>query len=208
MDILENHESKLCYIYGPHYTQWSYDPDYIIYPTPWIISNQVARSADERFKLSNKVVWDMFAGIGTDALKFGERTGKVICIEIDDDTFHHLQVNVAQFNNKGNMSLLHEDCLNFLEKNQNLSSVVDIIYFDPPWGPSFKTGQPFDFTDVTLQNGMNITDLALRVQQSCHMIIKSPILSSTFDQLFAKDIVRIYSFTQQKLKFLIVSKKT
>lgn len=195
--------SQLVYLFGTDSVHWKYEPGYLMYATPNIISDQLIKSANEQFILHQRIVWDMFAGIGTDAIKFSFKAGRVICTELNETTFGHLQENVEHFKKKDNIEIYNIDCCQFMNQDD-----IDLVYFDPPWGDSFKSGVPFQFNEVILANGTNVVDLAREMHKKYPMIIKSPISSDTFEQEFNDDIIRVQTYTQQKLKFIFVSKAT
>lgn len=198
-----NRDSKFCYLLGKDYAKWTCrNEDYLSFITPDIIIQKLITLAHEHFNgLSDKVIWDMFAGIGSDAIRLAGRAGKVICTEIDADTFDDLKENYAA-SRCNNMELYHGDCCD------HLSTKCDIIYFDPPWGDTYRSGKQFDFNDVILSNGISVMELVERVQKGHNLIIKSPITSDSFDKIFdpEKYTVRLFTFTQQKLKFLFIKK--
>lgn len=192
-------ESKMHYLLGPDYENWTcHGPDYHNFITPRIIINKVIELSKEHFQgLSDKVIWDMFAGIGCDGLRFAKHSGKVICTELAVDTFSDLQSNI-KYMDVCNVEAYNIDCSKASDINCN------IIYFDPPWGDTFHSGQPFDFSEVKLDDGTPVLDLAHRVSQDHHLIIKAPISSDSFELLFDNRVDKILTFTQQKLKFLFV----
>jgi predicted RNA methylase len=195
--------SKLYYLLGQDYRNWSCaDEQYYSYITPHIIMQKIIDLAKEHHQgLLDKVIWDMFAGIGSDGLRLALQTGKVICTEIDDDRFKDLQKNYAVLG-CNNVQLIHGDCC---DSDTN----CDIVYFDPPWGDTFRSGRTFNFSDVILSNGKCVLDLAIKIHQKHKMIIKAPIMCNSFEDAFESDsIKRIFTFTQQKLKFLFVDAKT
>jgi predicted RNA methylase len=197
--ITPSQRSKLQYLFGSRYREWKMAPEYLMYATPHIISDKIVQLANEQFLLAQMVVWDMFAGIGTDALKFSSRAGKVVCTEINPVTFQHLTENIGHFKTKNNIETYNIDCCHFPGADS-----VNLAYFDPPWGSSFKSGCAFDFSDVVLDNGKNVMELASEVHQRYPMIIKSPALCDTFEEAFRDDIIRVHTFPQQKLKFIFV----
>jgi predicted RNA methylase len=195
-------DSKFMYLLGKDHIKWTCsDESYLAYITPDIIIQKIIELAREHFNgLTDKVIWDMFSGIGSDGLRLAIHSGKVICTEINPLTFHDLKENFSIWG-CDNIELFNEDC--------SKSSVdCDIIYFDPPWGSSFRSGASFDFKDVTLYNGTSVLDLAAKMQENHHMIIKSPISSDSFEELFAHKNIRLFTFTQQKLKFLFIKNES
>lgn len=195
---------KLHYLLGDNYRNWSCsDTQYHSYITPDVIIRKIIELAKEHYQgLTDKVVWDMFAGIGSDGLRLAYHAGKVICTEIDESRFRDLTENYT-VSGCNNVELIHGDCTNLRQPIR-----CDIVYFDPPWGDTFRSGAPFDFKDVILSNGTCVLDLAKEVHRKDNMIIKVPLTCNTFEEAFDdQDIQRIFTFTQQKLKFLFVCKK-
>jgi len=189
---------KLYYLLGDNYNKWvCSDSSYYSYITPKIIIDKIIERSKEYFRgLSDKVLWDMFAGIGCDTLRFARHTGKVIASEIKDKTFSDLENNIKDH---CNVSIFHEDCCKMID-----NITCDIIYFDPPWGQSFHSGEVFDFNDVHLSDGTSVLDLAKKVSIDHHLIIKSPISSTSFEDLLQERVMEVFTFTKQRLKFLIV----
>lgn len=195
-------ESKLYYLLGPGYERWRcHDIEYYAFITPKIIINKIIELSKEHFQgLSDKVIWDMFAGIGCDGLRLAKYAGKVICTELREQTFQDLEQNIQQMD-VCNVEAYNTDCCSMITSPKIM---CNIVYFDPPWGDTFQSGQPFDFKDVILDDGTAVLDLASSVSESHHMIIKAPISSDSFEDLFGERVSEVFTFTQQKLKFLIV----
>lgn len=202
-------QSKLCYLLGHNYGLWTcHDPDYYSFITPKIIIDKIIELADEHFNgLRDKVVLDMFAGIGCDGIRFAKHAGKVICTEINPDTFKDLEQNVKTMN-MYNVETHNIDCCDYLDSG---TSRFNIVYFDPPWGDTFRSGEPFDFRNIYVKKtdqrslpAMSVLHLAQKVSMNHHLIIKAPISSDSFERLFGDRVSEIFTFTQQKLKFLIV----
>ena len=185
--------SKLIYLFGKDHEKWVYSDTYLPYVTPEIIANNVIKSANEHFNgLVDKVLWDMFAGVGTDAIRFSKVTGRVICTEICKNTYKNLLTNIAKHKVK-NVIPHNIDCKGF-----NVG--CDIIYFDPPWGETFKSGVDFQFSK-------DILDVALEAHKRAALIIKSPFSCTSFEDIFDQsDIIPVHGFRQQKLKFLYIRK--
>ena len=193
--------SKLVYLLGTNHQDWSYETDYVMFITPEIIANQIVHLADEHFGgLIDKVVWDMFAGIGTDAIRLAKISGKIICTELNTNTYLNMLKNI-ETQNVSNIDVINGDCTDHIGKIH-----ANIIYFDPPWGDTFRSGEPFDFRDVII-GGRNVVDLALEMQKHGALIIKAPYACDSFEEVFNKDdILSIFTFSQQKLKYLFVKK--
>lgn len=198
-------QSKLLYLLGQNYDSWQCHTDnYWSYITPDIIIQKIIEQAKEHFNgLSDKVIWDMFAGIGCDGLRLAHSAGKVICTEIDKKTHYDLVTNTKTFG--VNAQPLLADCCIYKNTMQ-----CNIVFFDPPWGDTFRSGETFDFKDVILNDGSSILDLLSTVSKNYDMIIKSPISSNSFESVLSdqnhRENIHTFTFTQQKLKFLFVKK--
>lgn len=195
--------SRVHYLLGQRHSEWSYPDSHLAFITPDIIAEKVIALANEVFSLHDKILWDMFAGIGTDSVRFARVSGRVIATEINSETFEHLQKNSETVDN---LQVFNQNCTELLN-----NVACDVVYFDPPWGCTFHSGQQFDFTDVaidmpsTTSKDINVVELAKLMQQRCHLIIKSPFLSDSFERVFSKDdIISIHAFPNQKLKFLLI----
>ena len=144
----------------------------------------------------------MFAGIGTDSLRLAKCAGLVISTEINPDTFQCLKRNtsIAKIQN---IEIHNLDC--FYAKGK--IGVPDVIYFDPPWGTSFKTGQPFSFDEIYLGNGQRIPDL-FTITRECYpdasFIIKMPFMCDFEKYIQESDIKCILTFSRQKLKYILI----
>jgi len=188
-------KSRLTYLFGPtDGATWYYRPHYLSYITPDIVAKNVFFIADDIFNgLSDKVVWDMFAGIGTDAIRLSQMCGKIVATEICQTTYGELQQNINVRNIK-NITTICGDCFKHVD-----SVHADIVYFDPPWGEQFHTGQKYEFSQ-------DILELALKVHQRAHLIIKAPFNSSSFERLFTTaETLATTAYRQPKLKFLFIA---
>lgn len=196
--MTDHDESRLYYLFGPEYQNWKcHDSKYYSFVTPMIIIDMIIELAKEHFLgLDDKVIWDMFAGIGCDGLRFAAHTGKVIMTEIVPETYQDLLDN-AKALKLSNVEMHNLDCC-------SADIPCNIIYFDPPWGDSFHSGETFCFENVSLPNGQSILELAKRLAKHHYLIIKSPISSDSFEELFQSQIAESFTFTQQKLKFLFI----
>jgi len=197
----EQNSSKITYLFGPDYVNWQYPDDkYLTYVTPAGIADTIVNEANHIYELKSKVLWDMFAGIGTDAVRFSYFTGKILCSEINNDTYQSLNANMDMLN-VHNVSTFKEDC-------STAEHLSDIVYFDPPWGEQFVSGANFDFDSVILGK-CTVTELMVKTYARCDMIIKTPFLCDTVERVVDdKDILRILTFSQQKVKFYFVKKMT
>jgi len=200
--LMSDQESKLYYLLGSNYDTWQCrQHDYSSFITPKIIIDKIIELAKEHFLgLSDKVIWDMFAGIGCDGIRMAKHAGKVICTEIRQDTYEDLVQNVRNLN-VHNVDTYNGDCC---DSKLQSDLMYNIVYFDPPWGESFRSGEPFDFANVALADGTPVLELAKTMAEHHYMIIKSPISSDSFGQIFGDRVMEIFTFTQQKLKFMIV----
>ena len=173
---------------------------YLSYVTPYNVGLTVLRIAESEFKnLHDKVLWDMFAGIGTDSLLFATRFKNIVATELHQETYACGKKNTS---NQENIIFLHEDC-----SNTKTRINADVVYFDPPWGPNFVSGQPFSFEKEYLANGTGILDLLENIP-SPEIIIKSPLLCDTFEVLFPpKCIKNVYRCSEKNLKFIFIQKR-
>lgn len=187
---------KLPYLFGDK--DLSCSNLYLSFVTPHGVSEIIMQQAQEHFELGDKTIWDMFAGIGTDSIKFAEHAYKVYCTESNQETYEYLCENTKEYKN---ITTYNGNCMDYI-------SIVKphIIYFDPPWGPTFKSGSDFDFNDVTI-NGCPIPKLAEQLLENAILIIKAPITCNSFEQILGSDI-DVFTFTQQKLKFIFVNSRS
>ena len=195
--------SKLKYLFGDE--EWSCSDDYLSFVTPRCLGDLIVRKTAERYvNISQYVIWDMFGGIGTDASRFACVAGKVLCTEINPETYKHMITNCKRFS-WSNVDCQNADCIYMLLQSP---PCCDLVYFDPPWGDTFKSGQAFNFEDVKLRENMNIMELAKIVYETYgNMIVKVPYTCTSFERMFeAQSIDCIYTCSQQKLKFLFIRK--
>jgi 16S rRNA G966 N2-methylase RsmD len=181
--------------------------EYLDFITPADMFNIVISNANIHLGgLSDKVVWDMFAGIGTDSIRLARHSGKVIATELNTDTFQCLKKNVYS-SGLTNIQALNRDCC---RDSISISTSPDIIYFDPPWGDTFQSGKPFSFNDVTLNNGWNVINLLKEVKArhaDAYLIIKAPYLCDVETYIAEERILSILTFSRQKLKYILVKKE-
>jgi 16S rRNA G966 N2-methylase RsmD len=196
-------DKKLYYLFGEKYELWEKVDKFLTYVTPYSVSQMVASLAKENYKKS-KVLWDMFSGIGSDYVNFAEHF-TMIGTEIDEEIFKCLSSNVQLSNHSEKNIIINADCCK-AESDIN----ADIVYFDPPWGSDFVSGEDFDFNKVKLDsNDQSVMNLAERiVEKYTNVIIKSPISSNSFDLKFKDRIRKRYLFSKQKIKFLFLSNKS
>jgi hypothetical protein len=148
-------------------------------------------------------VWDVFAGIGTDAIAFSTiSNASVVATEVNPMTYSHLVKNIIEFKATGSVVAINVDACEIMDVMK-----PGLIYFDPPWGETFRSGREFLFDEVSLPNGMPILTLLTKFKDTgLPMIIKSPLLCNSFEQVFPSDrISRILTFTQQRLKFIFIT---
>lgn len=189
--------SKLKYLFGAN--EWQYPSDeYLNYVTPQSIADIVVSEAARQYNLGNKVMWDMFSGIGTDAIRFSKSTGKIVCSELDNDTYQCMNANM-DISNIYNVSTYNEDCCKASHK-------ADIIYFDPPWGNNYVSGTPFSFDNMRLGD-CTVAELMRKMHAQYDMIIKTPYLCDSVDNMVnCQDVLSILTFSQQKIKFYFLKK--
>ena len=178
---------------------------YLDYITPAELFNIVIKHANIHMGgLSNKVVWDMFAGIGTDSIRLARVSGKVIATELNKDTYQCLINNINGLNglNALNIDTCNTDATEIFTA---LNCIPDVIYFDPPWGDTFKSGQPFTFADVTLSNGkvvMDVYDDIRKNYKEAYLSAKAPYTCDM--DIPDSELLCILSFNRQKLKYYLI----
>jgi len=208
-------------LFGPNYWMWKYDETKLSYVTPYFLSEQMAKYAhylySRVFKLTRDqplLIWDMFGGIGTDSV-YLSRYFNVISTEIDT-TIHQISCQNARNFNCQNINLINDNCLNLIDK-----LAPDIIYFDPPWGESYRSKiKNFDFSQVYIDFPASETDHlpGLPRKVSCldllkylhqrvtsQIIVKSPINSNTFERAFHGNVEYIHKCPNKNLKFIYLS---
>ena len=195
--------SRLAYLLGEDNFCYPSE-DYLDFITPADMFNIVIANAKVQLNgLSDKVVWDMFAGIGTDSIRLARHAGKVIATEVNKETFQCLKRNVdASGSGSGIIQIFNKDCCN----NKQVYTQPDVIYFDPPWGDTFQSGQTFSFNDVKLPNGWNVIDLLKEIKSrysEAYMIIKAPYMSDVEKYIAEDGILSILTFSRQKLKYIL-----
>lgn len=187
-------------LFGKDYKDWSWVSEQLPYTTPFYIAEKVASLVYKFYGSKNKepVIWDMFAGLGGDAIPLANKGCKVYCTEINPRIFNLLNKNVESH---GLTTEIQTFRTNALDKLNTLEA--DIIYFDPPWGESFNPYVEFSFKNIKLDNGQNIIDLLKRISQNKtkNIIIKSPLNCNTFESLDFIQIKKTFVFPKHNLKF-------
>ena len=198
--------SRLHYLLGDEHDKIEYPSDvYLDFITPAELFNVIVKHANIQIGgLANKVVWDMFAGIGTDSLRLATVAGKVIATELNVDTYKCLLKNVkVNFNGTSAPGII--ECYNTdATEKQFLNGAPDVIYFDPPWGDDFKSGQRFSFESVKLSNGKTAMDVYLTLREKykeTYFIIKAPYTCDMESIIPEHELLCILSFSRQKLKY-------
>ena len=193
-------QSKIAYLFDAISLKFP-SVEYLRYITPPEVCKIIIHNSNIHFNLKNKILWDMFAGIGTDSIRFAQHSGIVVCTELNSETFKCLEANVKSLETpKTNIRIYNKDCC-------DLDIEADVVYFDPPWGESFVTGANFSLKDVQLKNGMKIGDLFKLCHAKYDMIVKVPFLCDDIEQLTMEDnIISIITFSRQKLKYVFLKK--
>lgn len=206
--------SGLKVLFGNDYSKWSYHPEQLSYVTPDYISQKMAELVKENYyplfenaqDRDSIIIWDMFSGIGVDTIHLAKYF-RIVTTEINSEIYHLLQKNIKTFGLESQILAYPIDCL---VKWPDLN-YPDLVYFDPPWGETFKTGEEFKFDTVQLSNGALITDLVQRVyrEKTPNLVIKCPLRCQSFETIFQAmgvEINHIYLFKKHKLKFLFLKK--
>ena len=200
---MAKNNNGLVLLFGEDHREWKFTRDILPMITPSYISQTIAKLASEKYQNIDGV-WDMFGGIGGDAVPLSAYFDAFVT-ELNPTTYEFLSDNCSKFHGSHQIFIECVDCVEYLDKEPPLK--VDMIYFDPPWGESFRTNETFDFHDVILENGMNVVELLKKVmaKYDC-MIIKSPLTCETFDEILADYKPEIFRFKKHKLKFLFIQK--
>lgn len=194
--------SRLTYLLGDENLSYPSE-EYLDYVTPVDVFSIVLFNANVQFGgLADKVVWDMFAGIGTDSIRLARCSGRVIATEINPDTFACLSKNLDDVSSQ-NIEIYNKDC-----RDMKTDADPDVIYFDPPWGDEFKTGQPFSLDSTVLQNGFSVLDIfnyARSRYPEASIIVKTPFMCD-FERHIPEDSIKsILTFSRQKLKYILLN---
>lgn len=214
---LSPHLSGLKILFGSKYWIWNYQVEKLSFVTPYHISDQIGRYADLLYRKlddskdgRSSLVWDMFGGIGSDSMSLS-RYFSVLTTELDEKTYKCLLKNVKSFR-LTNVNVILGNCMSLLKV-----VIPDVIYFDPPWGEGYKSKlKEFSFSEVFLDYpALDVPDLSVQVKCTdlaqylydhvCQqMIIKSPMNSDSFDDLFKDKIYYTFYFPKNNLKFLFI----
>lgn len=150
-------------LFGENWEKWTYMQTHLSYVTPWHISVKMSQLVNHYYgKNGIKTVWDMFAGLGMDAINLSRFFSSIIVTEIDPKVFMCMQKNLETLPDiipSTDIKLKHAEDLSIEAYNEdaivkfrdkNFMKNINLVYFDPPWGNSFRTGEPFDFDDITI----------------------------------------------------------
>ena len=236
-------------LFGDDWKKWSYLQSQLSYVTPCHISVKISELANHYYGKNSKNVWDMFGGLGMDAINLSNFFKTVIVTEIDQKVFQCLQNNIQNVlfspvnklkdkdknddknNDKDNkdkdkdkdkdkrkhsvsIEAYNQDAIQKLN-DKKFMKAINLVYFDPPWGASFKTGEPFNFNNSIITdssgNEQNVITLLNKLHDKVkNIIIKSPILSTSFEEWALQkniQIVQICEFPIHKLKYIFISKE-
>jgi predicted RNA methylase len=185
-------ESRLKYLFGEEPLTYP-NETYLNYVTPTSVAKEVFRVAHDFMNLESKVVWDMFAGIGTDSLELAKVSGKVVSTEINPDTFKCLKKNTS-----GVESI---ECYQRDAVNNWVAS--DAVFFDPPWGRNYNKHKPFDFLGQRV-GSFSIRELIKLLHRKHDIIIKAPINCDMEGIFEDAEIEHVMKFTQQRVQFYLV----
>lgn len=203
----------LLILFGSDYQKWSYYNAFLKMVTPKSVSDSLftAIQANPKWKVDpHWVIWDTCGGIGTDSIQLARHfRNKIVSTEINADTFAYLVNNINQFDFGKQITYLNADCLKV-----KIEKPPDVVYFDPPWGASYSSDEPFDLNQCPLaSNGepstMKFIEKWLLLAKM--LIIKSPIKSDTVEKFCEDDerlLIHIYKFPSRKLKFILLRKIT
>lgn len=239
-------------LFGPDWQKWNYLQNQLSYVTPCHISAKVSQLAFHYYGRTSKVraLWDMFGGLGMDAINLSKYFQNIVVTEIDPKVFASLLLNIQNLTLPGadleptdpskdpskadktskeakdakeakeiesSIQAFNQDAILKMKEKHFLKG-IDLIYFDPPWGNSFKTGEPFDFEKATISTIMsgkhveqNILDLLDKIYDKVpNIVVKSPILSDSFEKWAARkkaNVLQICEFPTHKLKYIYLGPK-
>lgn len=204
-------------LFGKHYDKWDWKQEQLSYTTPVYIAEKIAELVKRLYKkdivtsnqrLAKIKVWDMFAGLGVDSICLGRLDDfEIHGTEFSEEIHELFKKNISSFEMEEKVIPYKDDCLEKLNcKEIDPEFGYDIVYFDPPWGDSFNGNKLFDFTEVTLSNGIYIIDLLREIytNYSKKIVIKSPLKCNTFENLDFLKIERIVIFRKHHLKFIFL----
>lgn len=197
------------YLFGKNHDQWIIPSnEYLNYVTPNDIADIVFKDANQSLELGVRLIWDMFAGVGTDAIRLSRYAGRVVGTEINPATYQCFLKNIES-HGADNVVAYNDSCHRCIEKCLEKFS-RPVIYFDPPWGQGYLSGQMFDLGAVVIGDSLpgaddiTVKDLLLRLKKH-DMIIKVPYLCDTVEENIDPDcIIHILTFSKHKIKFYIV----
>ena len=190
-------DSKISYLLG-NTEKWKCGDKSLIYVTPFQISQKIAEIANKFYDLQKMVVVDMYAGIGMDSCSLAKYASVVYAVENDIEIYLNLCENIK---NNVNVIPILQDSFKYVTNNH---IKADLVYFDPPWGEYYRSGEKFDFNDVIIED-LSIVNIAQNLHEKYgNMIIKSPYSSDTFENLFKDKIKYRFCFPRQHLKFLFI----
>lgn len=200
---------KMEYLFGKKHDMWTIPSiEYLHYVTPHSIAEVVFKEACQCLDLNGRVIWDMFAGVGTDAIRLSAYAGRVIGTEVNPDTYQCFLQNIKKHGADNviayNFSCHGADVIGKSIRRTAGSPVIrPIIYFDPPWGENYVSGQLFDLGSVSISD-TTVRDL-LQLSKQHDMIIKVPYICDTVEECVDHDsIINILTFSKHKLKFYFV----
>lgn len=200
-------QTNIKYLLGPDSEHLEYTESFMPYVTPYHISTNVFGNLKMYMENIGTPlnIWDMFGGIGCDSRSILEQypSCHLITTEYNPEIFKMLQHNLQAFNQS--IWYAHNcDCVDHLKNiKMGLAPKPDIIYFDPPWGETFVSGEIFDFNNLKLPNGHMVMELFREILEICpNVVVKLPVLTDTFEIEFENQFRKVSIYRQQKLKFI------
>lgn len=123
----------------------------------------------EKNGITNNInVLDATAGLGGNLISFAKFFNFVTGIEIDKKRFDMLVNNVSCYNIT-NVSLINNDCIEYLKNND--SNDITVYFIDPPWGgPDYKK---HDTIDVFLDK-YNMYQIIKLIPKNKIVVLKVP----------------------------------
>ena len=202
-----NRVNGLQLLFGQNHDDWQYTESILSSVTPRMVSEKVAEICHQIYQTTHpaqtpQTLWDPFGGTGLDTVSFSKYYD-TITTELDAELFECLRQNVTRFHASDHRyEVLCADATVYRP-----TRTVDLIYLDPPWGETFRTGEVFDLMQIKLQNQTSVMDYIedLRQHVTKNMIIKSPIKNDNFREVWGDRVKWEVQFEKFRLKFFYLT---
>jgi|TARA_B100001758_G_C18385492_1_gene599832 trimethylguanosine synthase len=119
------------------------------------------------------VIYDLFCGVGGNAIAFARKTGAhVIAIDIDMTQLHFAARNAITYGVGFSIDFICDNSISILKGAHSVDlgtvprPLTDMIFLSPPWGgPSYRSADSFDLCTAFVggQNFLQLLTLALQI---------------------------------------------